>query len=238
MPTVASIMAELKSKGTAQNRKIYARHGLVAERVYGVSVAEMKRIAKTIRKQQGLAMELYATGIMDAMYLAGMVADGALMSREQINGWAEGAVGMRMIAEYTVPWVTVDNAAGRELALAWMRSKKEQIAAAGWSTYSGLVALRDDSDLDLKEIEGLLAAVVKGIAGAQNRERYCMNTFVICVGSYVVPLYKQAMAAARAIGSVEVDMGETDCKVPLATAYIDKVEAAGRLGRKRKTIRC
>jgi hypothetical protein len=231
-------MAELKGKGTAQNRKIYARHGLVAERVYGVSVAEMKLIAKTIKKQQALAMELYATGIMDAMYLAGMVADGALMSRAELNAWAEGAAGMQMIAEYTVPWVTVDHAAGRELALEWMRSKQDHIAAAGWSTYSGLVALCDDSALDLKEVDGLLAAAVKGIPGAQNRERYCMNTFVICVGSYVAPLYKQAVAAARQIGAVDVEMGQTACKVPLATAYIDKVEAAGRLGRKRKTIRC
>ena len=41
-----------------------------------------------------------------------------------------------------------------------------------------------------------------------------------------------------AIGTVEVDMGDTSCRVPDALAYIAKVEAAGRLGAKRKTAAC
>ncbi len=65
-----------------------------------------------------------------------------------------------------------------------------------------------------------------------------MNGFVIAVGSYVKPLLKQAQATARAIGTVSVDVGETACKVPLAVEYIKKVETAGRVGKKRKTIKC
>jgi hypothetical protein len=34
-----------------------------------------------------------------------------------------------------------------------------------------------------------------------------------------------------------VDVGDTACTVPLATAYIEKIEAAGRIGQ-RETIRC
>ena len=183
MPTRASILADLKSKGKENTRKIYARHGMPADRVYGVSVADLKLIAKTIKGQQALALELYASGIMDAMYLAGMVA-------------------------------------------------------AGWSTYSGLVALKPDAALDLKEIQSLLETIVEKIHTAPNRVRYTMNSFVISVGSYVKPLEKQAKAAAKKIGEVSVDMGDTACKIPLATAYIEKVEAAGKLGQKRKTIRC
>jgi hypothetical protein len=103
MPTAASILADLKSKGKESTRKIYARHGMDPARVYGVSVAELKLIAKTIKKQQTLALELYATGIMDAMYLAGMVANGAQMTRAQLNAWAEGAAGLQMIAEPPSP---------------------------------------------------------------------------------------------------------------------------------------
>jgi hypothetical protein len=61
---------------------------------------------------------------------------------------------------------------------------------------------------------------------------------VIAVGTFVKPLSKQAKAAARQIGTISVEMGETACKVPVATAYIEKIEAAGRAGQKRKTIRC
>jgi 3-methyladenine DNA glycosylase AlkD len=238
MPTAAAVLADLKSKGKESARKIYARHGMAPDRIYGVSVADMKVVAKTIKKQQALALELYSTGIMDAMYLAGMVADGARMTRKQLNDWAQGAAHMQMIAEYTVPWVAVESEHGRELALEWIQSKKEHVACAGWCTLSGLVATHSDADLDLKEIESLLTTAVKGIPTASNRVRYTMNCFIISVGSYVQPLLKQAKAAAQKVGAVEVEMGETACKVPLATEYIEKVEGLGRVGKKRKTMRC
>ena len=238
MPTAASILAELKSKGSEKNRKTYARHGMATERCFGVSVADLKLIAKTIKKQQTLACDLYETGIMDAMYLAGMVADGSKMSEQQLQAWAAGATGLQMIAEYTVPWGTVEHPQGRQLAMQWIRSEKEHVAASGWCTYTGLVVTRPDEELDLAEIESLLGVIVKGIAGAQNRERLAMNSFVIAVGSYVKPLSRHARQAARQIGAIIVDMGDTACKVPLATACIEKAEAAGKLGTKRKTIRC
>ena len=68
------------------------------------------------------------------------------------------------------------------------------------------------------------------------RDRYTMNGFVIAVGGYVKPLRKQAEATAKKIGKVSVEMGETSCKVPLATEYIKKVVARG--SKKRKTIKC
>lgn len=238
MANVASVMAELKKKGSEQTRKIYSRHGMATDNMYGVSIADLKVIAKTIKGNQALACALYETGNVDAMYLAGMVADGANMSKQQLNAWAEGAANLQMIAEYTVPWVTVDSTFARELALQWMKSKKERVAASGWCTYSGLLATTPDDKLDLKEIERLLSTVEKEIKGAQNRVRQTMNGFVIAAGSYVKPMLKQAKATARAIGKVSVNMGETECKVPDAMAYIEKAEAAGRVGRKKKTIRC
>jgi 3-methyladenine DNA glycosylase AlkD len=238
MPTVSSVMAELKTRGTEKTRKIYARHGMATVNMFGVSVADLKVIAKTIKGQQALASELYATGNMDAMYLAGMVADGSQMTPKQLNEWVEGAENLQMIAEYTVPWVTVENPHARDLAIEWIKSKKEHVASSGWSTYSGLVATKPDDALDLAEISSLLDAVVKGIKRAKNRVRYTMNGFVIAVGHYVQPLAKQAKATARHIGVVSVDLGDTACNVPLATAYLEKIEAAGRVGQKRKTIRC
>jgi 3-methyladenine DNA glycosylase AlkD len=238
MPTATAIMATLKKKGTEKTRAIYARHGMAGKPMFGVSIADLKVIAKTIKGQQALACELYETGNLDAMYIAGMVADGSQMTRDQLNAWAEGAEGLQMISEYTVPWVSVENVQGRELAKRWMTSKKEHVASSGWTTYSGLLATKDDADLDLREIEGLLNTVVKGIGGAQNRVRHTMNGFVIAVGSYVKPLLKQAKSAAKQIGDVSVDVGDTACKVPLATDYIQKIESGGRVGKKRKTIRC
>ena len=109
MPNLLSIMTELKSKGSEPARKTYARHGMAKERTIGVSVADLKVVAKTLRGNQQLAYELYGTGLMEAMYLAGLVADGSKMTREQLHAWAQGARDLRMITEYTVPWVVVES---------------------------------------------------------------------------------------------------------------------------------
>src|SRR6185369_11063183 len=238
MATVKSILAELKSKGKESTRKTYSRHGVPEDRTFGVSVADLKVIAKGIKGEQQLALDLFETGNVDAMYLAGMVANGRQMTMAQLQGWAKLSRDLTMIFEYSVPWVAVESPHARDLAMKWINSKDENIASCGWSTYAGIVATTPDDDLDLEEIKKLLNTVVREIAGAKNRVRYNMNAFVIAVGAYVRPLLMQAKAAAKQIGQVSVDMGDTACKVPLATAYIAKCETANPAGKKRKTIRC
>jgi 3-methyladenine DNA glycosylase AlkD len=238
MPTAASILSELKKKGTAQNRKIYARHGMAADRLYGVSMADLKVIAKSIKGQQNLACDLYESEIMEAMYLAGMVADGAQLSAEKLHNWAKQAAGMQMISEYTIPWLAADHPRARELALEWIASKEPHIAASGWCTYAGLLSVRPDDELDLREVDALMERVLTEIGSAPNRVKYTMNLFVICAGGYVKPLLKRARQVAKQLGQVKVDTGDTECKVPNASAYIEKMEKAGRIGKKRKTLRC
>lgn len=236
MKTVSQVMTALKSKGSAQTRTTFERHGAPSN-MFGVKIADLKVIAKQIKGDQKLACELYQTGNTDAMYLAGLVADGAQMTKQQLNDWAKSAP-WQMIAEYTVPWVAVESPYARELAIKWIQSKNESIATAGWNTYSGLVTTTADEALDLKEIEGLLKQIETRIDGASGRVRYTMNGFVIAVGAYVQGLSKQAKATAKKLGKVEVDMGDTACKVPLAIDYIEKMEQSGRAFKKRKSIKC
>jgi 3-methyladenine DNA glycosylase AlkD len=236
MQTVDQVMLELKKKADPKTRATFARHGAPADTL-GVKIGDLKTIAKQIRGNQSLACALYETGNADAMYLAGMVADGGQMTKKQLESWAKGAT-WHMLSEYTVPGVVCESDHARDLAVKWIDAKKESLACTGWSTYAGVVATRPDEELDLAEIEGLLDRVVAEVHAAPNKVRYLMNAFVIAVGSYVKPLLAKAKQAAKAIGAVEVDMGDTACKVPLATAYIEKVEAMGRVGRKRKSIKC
>lgn len=243
MTTLQSVMDELKSRGSEKTRSTYARHGMAPSRTLGVSVADLKGIAKGIaakkeKGQQQLALELYATGMMEAMYLAGMLARGDTMTTAELQAWAKGTFGMTMIAEHTVPWVAVESEYGRELASDWMNADDAGVATAGWCTWSGLVATAPDEALDLGKIERLLGRVVAEIDGAKNRVKYTMNGFVISVGAYVKPLHEQAKAVAAELGAVSVDVGDTACEVPLAKKYIEKIEAMGRVGQKRKTIRC
>lgn len=236
MDSVDQVLTALKKKGSAQTRKIFSRHG-APEEMFGVKVADLKTIAKKIKGNQQLALDLYDTGNSDAMYLAGIVADGRQMTKRQLDAWVKGA-SWYMLSDYAVAGVAAESPHGRDLALKWIKSKKTLTASAGWTTYSNLLSILPDDELDLDEVKGLLTHVVDHIDSAPNRVRYAMNNFVISVGCFVKPLLRQAKSAAKKIGVVSVDMGETNCKVPLATDYIAKVESMGRVGKKRKSAKC
>ena len=236
MLTVDQVMSELEKKGSEQTRKTLVRHCTVGP-MFGVKIGDLKVIAKKIKGEQELACSLFETGNHDAMYLAGIVADGAQMTTKQLDAWAKAAASP-MIAEYTVPGVASESPHARSLALKWMRSRKEPVACAGWNTYAGLISVLDDDDLDLGEIADLLDAVLAQIDAAPNKVRYSMNNFVIAVGAYVRPLLKKAKATAKKLGAVTVDMGDTACQVPVAIASIEKIEGMGRVGKKRKSAKC
>lgn len=236
MKSVSEVLSALKKKGSEQTRKTFARHG-APDSMFGVKVGDMKIIAKKIKGNQELALELYDTGNADAMYLAGMVADGSLMTKTQLDQWARKSP-WHMTSEYTVPGVACEHPAARDLAMKWIKSKKESIASTGWCTYAGILATRNDNELDFDEIRSLLDKIEAEIESTPNRVRYTMNGFVISVGTYVKPLLRRAKQTAKKIGVINCDFGETACKVPLATDYIAKVEKRGSVGKKRKTIKC
>lgn len=234
--TLDEVMAFLEAHGSEQTKKTFLRHG-AREPFFGVKVADLKKLVKKIKKDHELSLALYDTGNCDAMYLAGLIADDERMTPKLLNDWVKKAYWPAQ-GEYTVPWVAADSGLGRDMGVKWIRSKQEGIASAGWAAYSSHVSITPDDDLDLDEIRGLLAEIAAGVHDAPNRVRYTMNGFVIAVGSCVEPLSKEAKATARAVGKVTVSMGDTSCKVPLATAYIAKVEDRGSVGKKRKGARC
>jgi 3-methyladenine DNA glycosylase AlkD len=235
--TAKSVLAELPKLGKASYKKVMLAHG-VPEPFHGVAISELKKIQKRAGgTNHALALELWESGIYDARYLAGLLADDAQMSPRELQRWA-AAANCVTLAEYTVPWVAAGGAHGWATGLKWIESKDELMATAGWATLSGVVAIRPDEELDLAALKKLLARAEKGIAKAPNRVKYVMNGFVIAVGSYVKSLHAEAVAVAKRIGVVEVDMSGTSCKVPSAVEYIGKVKAKGNVGKKRKMLKC
>jgi 3-methyladenine DNA glycosylase AlkD len=207
------------------------------EPLFGVKIADLKKIQKRIKKDYQLALDLYDTGIYDAMYLAGLIADDAKMTKNDLTRWVEKASGGALESS-TVPWVAAGGRYGRELALAWIESQKENVAVAGWSTLASLVSVKNDAELDLHELKRLLQRVQKSIHQQPDFVRYAMNGFVIALGTYVQALSDDALRAAEKIGPVSVDMGNTACQVPDAVKYIQKVRERGAIGKKRKTAKC
>lgn len=217
--TVQQVMAELQAAGTAQNRKIYARHGAVGE-MFGVSFAKLRELRKKIRTDQSLAEALWETGNVDARMLAVMVADPVAFRRRDLDGW------MRQIDYYTLADVYVKEVVARsEHALSrlqkWIDSDHEWVGRAAWVLLANL-AMDETANLSDTALTEYLARIEGEIHGARNLTRDAMNSALIAIGIRNAGLRKRATAAARRIGKVVVDHGETGCKTPDAVGYIDR----------------
>jgi hypothetical protein len=171
------------------------------------------------------------------MYLVGSIADDARMTKRDLQRWVQNAYA-GALSGATVPWVAAGSPGGREVALEWIDSRQPLVASAGWTTLGGIVAIKDDSELDLAELKRLLKRVQKSIHKAPDVVRYSMNSFIIAVGSYVKALTEDAIRAAETIGPVCADFVNNSCQIPSAPDYIRKVQARGAIGKKRKTMKC
>ncbi|MCA9152382.1 MAG: DNA alkylation repair protein [Planctomycetales bacterium] len=230
------VMQELARRGTPQTKQTYMRHG-APEPLFGVRIGDLKPLQKQLKGRQDVALALYATGNSDAMYLAGLVADGSKMTVRQLDQWAKSA-SWHMIAGCSVPWVAAEHPQAGKVAMKWTKSRAELVAVAGWATLSALVSVESDDALPIDDLHALLSHVEERIHVAANRVRYAMNNYIICVGTYVLPLAAEALEIARQVGKVSVDMGATDCKVPDAASYIIKSRRGQPVAAKRKTARC
>jgi 3-methyladenine DNA glycosylase AlkD len=231
---LSTIMSELEKMGDEQTKKTFLRHG-AREPVFGVKVENLKKIQKRVKKNHELALQLFETGNVDAMYLAGLISDPPKMSPENLNRWASQAY-TSTISEYAVAWTAAESPHALQVAADWIESDQENVAAAGWGTLIYYVSMTPNPDVH--QFDKLLERVARDIKKSANRVRYTMNGFVIAVGSYVPALTEKATEIARRIGKVEVDMHGTACKVPDAESYIDKVKQRGTIGKLRKSPRC
>lgn len=233
--TASEILTALKQLGNESTARVLRNHG-AHDPCLGVKIGDMKPLQKQLNKNYALSLELYDSGIYDAMYLAGLIAEPERMTKKDLTRWVKTA--SKPIASYVVGPIAAASPAGWDLALVWIKSKKEIECIAGWATLSALASIRPDSELDLDEYLRLLQQVERHIHAATDAVKYQMNSFVIAVGCYIISLTEAATKAGHRIGVLSVNMGNTDCDVPFSPKYIQKVRDRGRIGKKRKSAMC
>ena len=215
--TLADTMRELKAAGTAQNRKVYARHGVDGP-MFGVSYANLAKFQKRIKTDSALAAELWATGNHDARILATKITHPQECKASALNAWA------RSLGNFIQSGALADTAAksphGPALVGKWIGSRNRTVQVAGWHLLACLsqwnAALPDDF------FSPYIGRIEQEVHRHTDQLANVMNNALIALGVRSPHLTDLALAAAKRIGPVEVDHGETGCKTPDAAAYIRK----------------
>lgn len=231
-----TVMQELEALGKERTKKMYISNG-AHEPLFGVATGAMKPIAKKIKIDQGLAEELYATGNYDAMYFAGIIADPTAMTEADFDRWMDGAY-FYMLSDYVVAVTLSESDIAQDVADKWIASGDELRMSAGWSCYCWLLGNRPDHEFSETKLSQMLDMVKNTIHDSPERTKASMNNFLYTVGISYLPLNEKAVETAAEVGTVEVKREKKKSSFLNAYENIQKDIDKGRLGFKRKYVRC
>lgn len=230
------VMQELEAIGKERLKKMYISNG-AHEPLFGVATGAMKPLAKKIKKNQSLAEKLYATGNYDAMYFAGIIADPMAMTEADFDRWMDGAY-FYMLSDFVVAVTLAEAEIAQAVADKWIASGEELRMSAGWSCYCWLLGNRKDNEFSASKLAGMLEQVIKTIHDSPDRTKSAMNNFISTVAISYLPLHDMAVETAKAVGPVEIRKGTKKSSILLASETIQKEIDRGRIGFKRKYVRC
>ena len=230
------VMEELEALGKERMKKMYISNG-AHEPLFGVATGAMKPIAKKIKINQPLAEELYATGNYDAMYFAGIIADPKGMTESDFERWMDGAY-FYMLSDYVVAVTLAEADIAQDVADKWIASGEELRMSAGWSCYCWLLGNRKDAEFSESKLAQMLEVVEKTINDSPERTKSSMMNFIYTVGISYLPLHEKAVETAKAVGTVEIKREKKKSSFVNAYENIQKEVDRGRLGFKRKYVRC
>jgi 3-methyladenine DNA glycosylase AlkD len=200
MTTYNEIMQRLKSLSDPEAVAGMARFGINPENTYGVSVPNLRKIAKEVGRDHALARELWASGIHEARILASMTDDPKLVTEEQMEVWVRDfdswdvcdQVCMNLFEKVPLAWQKVSE---------WSQREEEFVKRTAF-TLLACFAWHDKGAADEIFIE-LMPVIVRGASDERNFVRKSVNWALRNVGKRNPNLNRAAIETAREIQGID-----------------------------------
>ncbi|MEV0583244.1 DNA alkylation repair protein [Nonomuraea sp. NPDC050310] len=170
---VGEVLAELAALEDPRAREVNERHG----DDHGVNLGKLRALAKRLKTQQELAVELWRTGDTAARLLALLICRPKAFGREELDAMLREARTPK-VHDWLVNYVVKKGPHAEELRVAWLGDPDPVVASAGWALTSERVAKRPEG-LDLAELLDVIEAEMKG---APDRLQWAMNACLAQIG--------------------------------------------------------
>lgn len=144
-PTVETVLAELRSKDSAAHREHAVRVGITAEASFGVSTADVRRMAREIGRDQALALKLWTTGFHEARLLAVLIADPRQLNARGVTAWLED-IGSWDLCDHFCTALVCTRPEAEALVFRWAADGRLYVRRAALATIACLAVHRDDLD--------------------------------------------------------------------------------------------
>jgi 3-methyladenine DNA glycosylase AlkD len=197
-PESDRLIRALQAKADPENVKGMKRFGIRGGQILGVSINDIRKLAKGIQDHE-LALELWHTGIHEARLMASIVDDPKLITREQMDEWANDFESWDICDQVCTNLVDASLLA-YELILKWASSEKEFIRRAAFATIAG-VAVHNKTMKD-EEFEPFLDLIIQDSSDERNFVKKAVNWALRNIGKRNVPLCHRAIEIANQIGQI------------------------------------
>jgi 3-methyladenine DNA glycosylase AlkD len=196
MASVKDALDRLQSKAKPEQLKGMAKYGITIEQRLGVSVPDMRKLAKELGRNHKLALDLWRTGIAEARIVAGMVGDPARLTEEQMEEWVKGIdswdvcdqVCMNLFEKNPLAWKKIVD---------WSEREEEFVKRTAFSLIACL-AWHDKKAGDEKFIE-LLPVITRAATDERNFVKKAVNWALRNIGKKNLNLNQAAIATAKEI---------------------------------------
>ena len=197
---VAYALGWLEKRGTKKNRDGMARYGIVAKKVFGVSMGTMKSLAKELGRDHALSQALWKTGWYEARMLASLVGEPDRVTPAQMERWAKAfdnwavcdGVCCHLLIYTPFAWPTIPR---------WSRRQGEFVRRGAFSMLAGLAAHDRTAD-DGRFIEAL-PLIESAADDGRNFVKKAVNWALRSIGKRSPMLNKEAVAVARRLADAD-----------------------------------
>jgi len=193
-PRAAALVARLAALGSEEARAGMARYGINVERAGGVSIYELRRVAKELGRDHELALALWATGRHEARLLASMVDDPELVDESQMEEWVRDFDSWDLCDQVTSNLFD-KTALAYEKAHEWCGREPEFEKRAGFGTIAAL-AVQDKTAADERFLE-FLVLVRREAGDGRNYVKKAVNWALRNIGKRDLALNAAAVACAE-----------------------------------------
>lgn len=212
--TTSEVMAELAALDEPKVRAVNARHG----DDHGVNLTKLRAVAKRLKTQQDLAVDLWATGDTAARLLALLVCRPKAFGRDELDAMLREANGPK-VHDWLVNYVVKKSPHAEELRLAWLDDPDPVVASAGWALTTERVAKRPDG-LDLP---GLLDVIEAEMKDAPDRLQWAMNHCLAQIGIDHAEHRARAIAIGERLEVLKDYPTPPNCTSPYAPIWIEEL---------------
>jgi len=196
MASVKDVLEKLHSKAKPDQLEGMARYGMAVERRLGVSVPDMRKLAKEIGKDHKLALELWKSGIAEARIMAAMVGDPDKLTEEQMEDWVRG-IDSWDVCDQVCMNLFEESPLARKKIIDWSEREEEFIKRTAFSLIACL-AWHDKKASDDKFIE-LLPVIKREATDERNFVKKAVNWALRNIGKRNLNLNEAAINIAKEI---------------------------------------